>query len=81
MLAVNSWDEDVSTLRRFVHEYKLRHRILIDGGEVAERYGIGTSVPRAFWIDAAGVIVDADATFDGPSSLHRKADRLVQPRG
>lgn len=81
VLAINSWDEDPASLRRFARESKLKHRILLDGSEVAERYGVGSSVPRLFWIDRSGVIVDSEASFQGLSAMRSKTVRLVRSNG
>ena len=56
---------------------KLKHRILLDGSETAERYGQGSNVPVVLWIDRAGVVVDTEWGFGGAATLERKTKKLL----
>ena len=80
VLAVNQWDEDRETLARFVADKKLEHRILLEGSSVGrDLYGV-SGVPRSFWINAAGVIVDTNGDSTDPAVLERKTKKLVTGR-
>lgn len=81
VLAVNVWDEDEETLEAFVREQRLKHRVLLEGADTAERYGCGTNVPVALWIDRAGVVVYTQWGFGSAASLERKTNKLVAGGG
>jgi hypothetical protein len=76
VLAVNAWDEPEADVNAFVDQHKLTHRILLNGGNVARRYGV-KGVPAVLWIDRTGTVVDAELDFHGPKSLERKTERLL----
>ncbi len=62
VLAVNAWDEDKDILKQYVEQNKLNQRVLLNGGEVCDRYGIpDRSVPIVFWVDRSGLVVDVDS--------------------
>lgn len=77
MLAINSWDEDRETLIQFATKEKLKHRILLDGSETAEKYGLGRNIPVVLWIDRAGIVVDTEWGFGGAATLERKTKKLL----
>ena len=80
VLAVNAWDEPREQLAEFAKEKKLKHRILLNGGDVfSEKYNL-SGIPILFWIDAQGVIIATDAGFDDPKSLERQTAHLVDRR-
>lgn len=76
VLGVNAWNETKSTVRKFVKDQKLSHRILLDGAEVFAQYG-GEAVPAVFWIDRDGMIADVKVGFEGPASLRDRTRSLV----
>jgi hypothetical protein len=80
-LAVNAWDEEEDVLRRFVTENKLKQRVLIDGGETADRYMLGGSVPTLLWIGRNGVVVDTEWGFGESESLEAKTRLLLSTGG
>ncbi len=75
ILAVNAWDEPRDKVTSFVKEHQLKQRILMDGRQVARRYGL-KGVPVLYWIDRQGIVVDVELGFHGPASLERKTNRL-----
>lgn len=77
MLGVNAWDEPEDVIRRFVNEKELKHRMLLDGGEVAERYGI-VGLPAILWIDGDGVIVDGALGFTWRKRINDKTTALLR---
>lgn len=81
VLAVNAWDEEEEEIRRFVQENKLKHRILLNGRDVA--YGLYhvPGIPTALWINRHGVVVDTEVGFDGPELLEEKIKRLLSSAG
>ncbi len=76
VLGVNAWDEAKPDVAKFVEEHKLKHRILLDGSKVGERYEL-LGIPTLFWIDAEGVMVDIEVGFDSPESVERRTKRLL----
>ncbi len=77
VLGVNTWDEPKETLEAFVREKNLKHRILLNGRNVGNTYGV-TGVPTNVWINAQGVMVDAAFDFD---DLEEKTKKLMSPPG
>ena len=76
VLGINAWDEPEDDIKRFVDKKKLEHRILLDGSEVAERYGIG-GIPAILWIDGNGVIADGALGFTRRKRIHDKTTALL----
>ncbi len=74
---MNAWDEEAETLRKFVTDNKLKQRVLLEGGETADRYMLGGSVPTLLWIDRDGVVVDTEWGFDSAETLETKTRRLL----
>lgn len=76
VLAVNQWDEDRDSLRRFVLDKKLEQLVLLEGSSVGTGlYGV-TGVPATFWINRDGVIVDSSRS-GGSGDLEHKTAKLV----
>ncbi len=80
VLAVNAWDEPRDKVAGFVKEHQLKQRILMDGNQVASRYGL-KGVPILYWIDRQGIVVDVELGFHGPDSLEKKTNRLLAAGG
>lgn len=76
VLAVNAWDEPKDVLKRYAEKERLAQRILLDGGSVADSYGI-SSVPVTLWINRAGVVVDAELGFGGADAVREKTKKLL----
>ena len=82
VLAVNAWDEDKEILKQYVEQNKLNQRVLLNGGETSDRYGIPErSVPTVLWIDRTGVVVDVDAGSGDVGTLERNTKRLIDGKG
>ena len=64
-------------LKRYVKKEKLKQRVLTQGSGVAEAYRV-TMAPTGFWIDAKGIIVDAEIGWGGPAGLNERTHNLVQ---
>ena len=79
VLAVNAWDEPENSLRQFVKQLDLRHRVLANGRPAAESYGV-TSVPVVLWIDREGVVADVETRFKDADSLERRTRDLLAGR-
>ena len=77
VLAPNAWDEDKATVRDFVRKQKLKQRVLMNGSDVAEAYGI-VGVPTTIWIDRNGVMINAEVGFDSAASLRRHTESLLK---
>jgi len=78
VLAVNAWDEDKEILKQYVEQNKLNQRVLLNGGETCDRYGIvSRSVPTVFWVDRSGFIVDVDPGSGDVKSLENTTRKLV----
>jgi hypothetical protein len=77
VLGVNAWDEPEDMVKRFVREKNLKHRILLDGSEVAERYGI-VGLPVILWIDGDGVIVDGALGLTRGKRISDKTTALLK---
>ena len=75
-MGVNAWDEPKADVADFVRKNELKHRILLQGGEVAKGYGL-LGVPTLFWIDRDGVVTDVELGFESPESLDRRTKRLL----
>jgi hypothetical protein len=80
VLGINAWDEEKSDVQQFVDENKLKHRILLQGRWLYEKYG-RPGIPSLLWINCEGVVVDAELGFHGPESLHKRTRRLLQESG
>lgn len=76
-MAPNAWDEDAATIRNFMKEQKLTHRILMNGSLLQSKYQIN-SIPTLIWIDRAGIIQDLEIGYGGPEPIERKTKRLVE---
>jgi len=76
VLGVNSWNESEATVAKIAGDERLKHRILLYGGEAARRYKI-SSIPATFWIDREGMIVDAVYGFHGAEALEAKTRKLI----
>ena len=79
VLAVNIWDEPVETLEKLAKEQQLKQRILVNGREVADRYGV-KSIPTNLWINRKGIVVDVALGFDDPKELEQKTKKLLADR-
>lgn len=77
VLAVNAWGEDRETIKRFVDENKLTHRIVIDSDGSVWGGSYPAWIPGTFWIDRAGIIRDIELGFHGPKPLEQKTKRLL----
>jgi len=64
-------------LALFAKSEKLKQRILLEGGEVTEKYGSGSNVPVVLWIDRNGVVVDTQWGYEGGESLEAKTRKLL----
>ncbi len=76
VLAVNAWDEPKEQLKRYAEKEKLAHRILLQGGSVAEAYGV-SAVPVTLWINGNGTVVDSKSGFDGAEEVRQKTRKLL----
>ena len=64
VLAVNAWDESQDEIAKYVNEHKLQQRILLNGRDVKENvYGM-KGIPMLFWINRAGIVVNAQLDYD-----------------
>lgn len=64
VLAVNAWDEPQDEIAKHVNEHKLQQRILLNGRDVKENvYGM-KGIPMLFWINRAGIVVNAQLDYD-----------------
>ncbi len=78
VLAVNAWDEDKEILKQYVEQNKLNQRVLLNGGETSDLYGIPSrSVPTMLWIDRSGVVVDIDFGSGDVKTLENNTKTLV----
>ncbi len=81
VLAVNAWDEDKEILQQYVDQNKFQQRVLLNGGEVSDRYGIpNKTVPTVLWIDRKGTVVDTDLGSGNVRRLEQKTAKLVALR-
>ena len=55
----------------------LKHRILMNGRDVAKSYGV-TGVPIVLWIDRDGKVAATEFGFHGAGSLEKKTRRLMR---
>lgn len=79
VLAVNAWDEDEGTVRRFVKSKHLTHTVLLMGERVFKtRYG-GGGVPHAFLVDRKGVLSSSHPGFrpGDETELGKLIERLL----
>jgi hypothetical protein len=77
VLGINAWNEPEGAVADFVGENKLKHRILLDGAEVAERYGL-EGLPAIVWVDREGMIVDAALGLTRSKRIHDKTEALLR---
>lgn len=77
-MAVNAWDEDAELIKAYFEQNKLTHRVLLNGGETSDKYGIPSrTVPTVFWINREGVIVDVDPGSGDAVQLEEKTKKLL----
>ncbi len=75
---MNAWDEDKEILKQYVEQNRLNQRVLLNGGETSDRYGIPSrSVPTVLWIDRSGVVVDVDPGSGDVRALASKTKKLI----
>ena len=79
VLAVNAWDEPYGTVKRFAKKHKLKHPMLLNGGEVARSYGV-PGLPAVLWIDRQGRVSDVDTRFHNATDLKQKARKLLNAK-
>jgi len=78
VLAVNAWDEDGELIKAYFEQNKLTHRVLLDGGETSDKYGIpNRGVPTVFWINRQGIVVDVDPGSGDTEKLEEHTKRLL----
>lgn len=78
VLAVNAWDEDPDIIKQYFEQNKLTHRVLLNGGETSDAYGIPSrSVPTVFWINTEGTIVNVDPGSGDPVTLEANTEKLL----
>ena len=75
-MAVNAWDEPKDLLAKYAEKEKLAQRILLEGSDVADTYGI-TGLPATLWVNRQGVVVDTEMGFEGAEALKVKTERLL----
>lgn len=81
VLAVNAWDEDKEILKQYFEQNKLNQRVLLNGGETSDRFGIPSrSVPTVLWIDRSGVVVDVDPGSGDVKTLERNTKKLINSK-
>ena len=81
ILAVNAWDEDKEILKQYVEQNKLNQRVLLNGGETSDRYGIPSrSVPTVLWIDRSGIVVNVDPGSGNMKTLENNTKKLVNSK-
>jgi hypothetical protein len=81
VIAVNAWDEEKEPVARFVAEKKLKHKFLMQGGDVCDRYGIpNRTIPTVLWIDREGKIVDTDTGSADPEQVLAQKTRALLAR-
>jgi hypothetical protein len=79
VLAVNAWDEDPDIIKQYFEQNKLTHRVLLNGGETSDAYGIPSrSVPTVFWINPEGIIADVDPGSGDPVKLEERTRSLLE---
>jgi hypothetical protein len=81
VLAVNAWNEEKDILKQYIEQNKFQQRVLLNGGSVSDRYGIpNKSVPTVFWIDRAGIVLEADLGSGNLERLERNTAKLVSQK-
>ena len=67
-------------IEEFVRDQNLKHKILLNGGDVRHQYGV-FAVPTNLWISPQGIVVDAEVGFDSAEDLERRTKNLLSPSG
>jgi hypothetical protein len=62
---------------RFARSKQLRYDFLLNGADVFRSYGL-KSVPAVLYLDANGVVADAELGFTEPAPLMEKAEALMR---
>lgn len=76
---MNAWDEDKEILKQYVEQNKLNQRVLLNGGETSDRYGIpDRSVPTVLWIDRSGIVLEVDPGSGDVKKLESNTGKLVR---
>ncbi len=79
VLGVNAWNEDKKKVTEFVEDKNLKHRILMNGRDVAKSYGL-ERVPTVLWIDRHGKVAATEVGFHGAGSLVKKTRSLMRAK-
>jgi len=77
VLAVECFGNTPQDVRAYSGEHGLKHLIVIDGAETAsQKYFVG-GLPRVFWIDRGGNIIERETGFTHSASTEEKIRRLL----
>ncbi len=77
IVAVNGWDEPGPTIAKFVSEMKLKQKVLLMGGAIADNtYGV-LLYPTNFFVDRSGRVVRHHVGFS-PEKLNQAVERLIK---
>ncbi len=79
VLAVNAWDEPRDQVDKFVKENNLRHKILMNGGELYKEVFGKPGIPTVFLIDRKGNV--ADVVMGGHEELAKSTKKLLAQKG
>jgi len=82
VMAVNGYDESKEEVQEFVNDKKLKHPILLKGGETALKlYGV-EGYPTSFWINHEGRIVGKEVGFspEMEPAIEKRIEKLLAAR-
>ena len=74
---MNGWNESKEKLQKFVDKEKLEQKILLMGGNIADKDYRVTNYPTTFWINHEGRIVDREVGFD-PQTFSKMEAHIEQ---
>ncbi len=69
VVSINAWDDWRISVKKYAKKGGLGENavVLLKGKSVAKQYDV-TGVPRTFWIDREGVVIDTSSGFDEKDS-------------
>ncbi len=79
VLAVDVWDDDAATLRRYARQCEINYAILLNGSGVGSKWGV-EFIPDNFLLDKKGNIVEriGDLSPEKLPHVESKIERLLR---
>lgn len=80
VLAVEAFDNDSADVKAYMREQKLSHPVVVGGAQTGSGKYFIAGLPRAFWIDRNGVVVDRWAGGFTKDAMEAKIQEMLRRR-